>query len=141
MNQARGPNAEIFVTQVTIDWSLVEQLTTEYLWFDSPGDMWRRLVFNSRRQLRLPEELRYLGEKDILIGHIASGKNVKYERLSSYEEIHEGDLLTVDVEGRPTKAIQWVFQTDDAQEAFQERCKGTVWLHSVGAFSHSYVAE
>ncbi|KAI9779363.1 MAG: hypothetical protein M1816_003610 [Peltula sp. TS41687] len=135
----KARNTEITIAQVALDWSWVERLTTEYIWFTSPNNIWKKVIFNCRRGLPLPDELEDLEKRDILIGHIASGKNVKYERLTSYEQIR--DCLSVEEEGHATKAIQWAFQTRKARQDFETHCKGKIWIHSVGTFKHSHVTK
>lgn len=135
----KAPNPEVTIAQVAVDWTWVKRLTTEYLWLDSPHDIWKKVIFQCRRESRLPTALVYIEERDILIGHIASGVNVRYERMNSYEQIT--DSLTVKVDGHTTAAIQFVFQTRKAQEEFEEHCKGKIWLHSVGAFKRASVTE
>jgi len=129
---------KVVIAQVAVPWSLVEKLSPQYLWFQdsqNANDTWKKLVWYCRRGKSLPKELRYIEEKDLLIGHIASGTNVKYERLKSHEQIKSNDLLTLQVDGEEKKALQWVFQTHRATDDFETECRGKIWIHSLGALN------
>jgi hypothetical protein len=55
--------------------------------------------------------------------------------MESASEIKESDILSVNIDGVERKSIQWVFQTAEAQDGFQEACRGNVVLHKCGAGS------
>lgn len=128
----KGPNAEVVIIQIAVPNSFVEALSREYLWF---GDTWKEVVWYSRRGLELPKKLRYIEQKDLLLGHIASGKVVKYEKLEAHTQIKERDILQVQSGGQDVKAIQWVFSTHKARDGFKENCRSKVWIHSAGTLS------
>lgn len=46
----------------------------------------------------VPDELNDLDEKDLLIGHIASGIRRKYEHLKDHTQIGERNVLPVKIE-------------------------------------------
>ncbi|OCK90250.1 uncharacterized protein K441DRAFT_666276 [Cenococcum geophilum 1.58] len=127
--------SEIVMIQVAIPESLMRNLTTYYLWCgerQTPKDEWRKLVYHSRRCEDLPRELVHIEQYDILIGHIASGTNRKFEQLTHWSQITDEDILTVQIAGERRTAIQWVFHTTKARHAFEEQCRGKIWLHSLG---------
>ena len=117
--------ALITILQVAVPSSFVESLDTEYLWF---GDVWKQVVWWSRRGLTLPNALKDLKKKALFIGHIATGIHDP-----SPEDIKESALLKVRVEDEEKRAIQWTFRGEDVEEAFNRHCHGKVWIHSLGA--------
>ena len=122
----------VVVVKVAVPWDWIEVLQTEYLWVNHPQNMWKKLVWSSRCGDPLSEELEYLLQKDLLVGHIASGTNKKFERMSPHTQIKENDLLTVMIDGEMKKAIQWVFlirieQKGCSRENLRTRC-GTIAL-------------
>lgn len=132
----KAQETELCMIQVAVPDSFTRSLSTKYLWFDErsqPTDEWKKLIWYSRRNEVFPKELAYLYQKDLLIGHIASGKHVKYVRLSDYTRIRESDLLTMAINGEERKAIQWAFHTYHAKVGFAEYCKDKIWLHKLGA--------
>ena len=132
----KSPVSELCMVQVAVPEPFTASISKKFLWFDErqqPTDEWKKLIWHSRRGRQFPEELDYLYQKDLLIGHIASGKNVKYERMSSHAEIRDHDLLTVAVGDEERRAVQWVFNTAAAVRGFTEHCRDSIWLHSLGA--------
>ncbi|MCJ1242401.1 hypothetical protein MMC14_010409 [Varicellaria rhodocarpa] len=123
----------IVVVQIAVPWTFIEPLQQQHLWFDDQQDLWRKLIWESRRGRELPKDLRFLYEKDLLIGHIASSIHSKYERMNTFTEIKEQDLLTIMVDNETKKATQWVFNTLAAADGFQIHCRGKIWFHSMGA--------
>lgn len=126
---------EIAIIQVAVPEVFTRTLTTEYLWFgdrERSTDLWKKVIWHCRRGVEFPEELDHLTQKDLLIGHIASGKHRKYERMAHYNQIDEGDVLTIEVDGTGRKSVQWIFQTSKAKRGFQEHCQGKVWIHNLG---------
>ncbi|MCJ1365847.1 hypothetical protein MMC16_004972 [Acarospora aff. strigata] len=128
--------SEFAIIQVAVPGNLINSLSTEHLWFgdhDKPTDQWKKLVWHGRKGLRLPKEIRYLEEKDLLIGHIAmSGIHREYEQMVDSTRIRESDVLTVKVNSEERKALQWIFNTYKATDGFEEHCSGKVWIHGVG---------
>src|SRR5271156_2729102 len=117
-----------------------ESLQVTYLWNDknsesNPSNEWKNLIWNSRRGNCLPKPLRHLLAEDLLIGHIASGIHCKFMQMESASEIRESDVLTVNIDGVERKSIQWVFQTYEAKDGFEEACRGNVVPHKCGAGS------
>jgi hypothetical protein len=134
----KAPQSGITIAQIPVPYRFVESLKAKYLWFDqnsegNPSNEWKNLIWNSRRGNRLPKSLRHLSAEDLLIGHIASGKHCKFMQMESASEIKESDVLTVNIDEVERKSIQWAFQTDEAQDGFEEACRGNVVLHKCGA--------
>ncbi len=127
----------IAIIQVAVPNTFIESLTVEYLWFgdsEKPTNTWKILVWHGRKGLSLPKEIRYLEQRDLLIGHIASGVHAKCLHMIDATKIKESDVLTVEVDGEEKRSIQWVFHTYNAKDAFAEKCAGKVWIHNVGCF-------
>jgi hypothetical protein len=136
----KAQQSGITIAQISVPNRFVESLKVKYLWFGrnsegNPSNEWKDLIWNSRRGDRLPKSLRHLSAEDLLIGHIASGKHCKFTQMESASEIKEGDVLTVNIDGVERKSIQWVFQTYEAQDGFEEACRGNVVLHQCGVGS------
>lgn len=127
---------EICMIQVAVPEAFTNTLATKHLWFDErgqPTDEWKKVVRSSRREGHFPEELEYLYQKDLLVGHMLSGRNCKYTAMPDHTRIRDSDLLTVRILGEERKGVQWVFHTRRAEEGFIENCKDKIWLHSLGA--------
>ncbi|KAI9769594.1 MAG: hypothetical protein M1839_003633 [Geoglossum umbratile] len=132
--------SEIVIIQVAVPESLIKALVVKYLWYNEtrmPREEWRKLVYYSRRAEDPPPELDYIEQCDLLIGHIASGINCKFERLNHWNQIKDEDVLIVRIAGKQKVAIQWVFNTTKARHGFEEQCRGKVWLHYLGTFKVS----
>ncbi|KAI9821442.1 MAG: hypothetical protein M1826_000678 [Phylliscum demangeonii] len=126
----------IAIVQVAVPWALLESLSTQYLWSDGDtSETWKKVVGHGRRGYHLPGELEPVEKKDVWIGHILSGKHVKYERLKSFQEIKDSDVLKLQIDGEEKRAIQWSLQTRRARASFEEHCRGKVWIHRLGALS------
>src|SRR5204863_10118755 len=105
----------------------------KYLWSES--DECKKVSWYRRRGRALSDDLEYLEDLDVSIGHIASSKNRKYERMSDYREIQESDVLKVKVDDEGRKSIQWVFYTSKAKREFRRSCAGRIWIHSLGSLA------
>ncbi|OQD60710.1 hypothetical protein PENPOL_c021G00966 [Penicillium polonicum] len=65
--------AELAILQVAVLDSLVQSLLINYLCADgAESQSWKNVIWNCRRGQRLPKDLRYMGNKDLWIGHIAN---------------------------------------------------------------------
>lgn len=126
------PLVEMAMVQVAVSETLTNTLDTKFLWFgdkETVKDEWKKMIWTCRNGKLLPADLKYLQQKDVLIGHVASGINAKYQRKANYEDISESDLLTVDIDGEERRAIQWVFHTEKARAGFEDQCRGKIWIH------------
>ncbi|CAI7634453.1 unnamed protein product [Penicillium palitans] len=125
--------AELAILQVAVPDSLVQSLSINYLWADgAESQLWKKVIWHCRRGQRLPKDLRYMGNKDLWIGHIAKSTNSNFATTESYTQIQSPDVLAVQVNGEWRNAIQWVFYSDHAEELFAQCCKGKTWIHSIG---------
>lgn len=122
---------DIAIIQVAVPEQLIRNLSVEYLWY---SEVWKKVIWHGRNAKELPEELRYINDKDLLIGHIASGRHVNYVRLKDYNHIKEQDILNIDVSGEQKKAVQWGFQTRKARREFEQASRGRVWIHDFGTY-------
>ncbi|KAF2139824.1 uncharacterized protein K452DRAFT_310206 [Aplosporella prunicola CBS 121167] len=124
---------QVSILQVALPNKWVESLDAHYLWLGAlPTDEWSQVVWHSRNGERFPKELRHVYNKDLLIGHIASGINEKYVAMDKPTMIKDKDVLKVESEGEDVKSIQWVFQSMKAEDGFETECKGKVWVHMCG---------
>lgn len=65
--------AELTILQVAVVDSLVQSLLINYLCADgAESQSWKKVIWNCRRDQRLPKDLRYMGNKDLWIGCIAN---------------------------------------------------------------------
>ncbi|KAJ5203159.1 hypothetical protein N7449_005238 [Penicillium cf. viridicatum] len=125
--------AELAILQVAVPDSLVQSLSINYLWADGDeSQSWKKVIWSCRRGERLPKDLRYMGNKDLWIEHIAKSTNAKFAAMESYTQIQYSDALVVQIDGERRNAIQWVFYSDHAEELFAQCCKGKTWIHSIG---------
>lgn len=99
----KNPVVDIALIQVSVPEALMRRLTVSHIWF---SDEWKTVVWCGRNMRFLPPKLAELEEKDVLIGHIASGKHVKYVNMKDPTEIQERDVLTVTIASEETKGIQ-----------------------------------
>ncbi|KAI9808624.1 MAG: hypothetical protein M1825_003774 [Sarcosagium campestre] len=129
--------ASVAIIQLAVPDAVTKAFSVQYLWCDDIGpraDEWKRVVWKSRRRERLMEpELRHIKEADLLIGHIAKHKHKRFEDMKSWTEVNEDHNLLIDIDGVPTRAVQWVLNNDEAEEAVEEACSGKVWIHNLGA--------
>ncbi|KAI9808443.1 MAG: hypothetical protein M1826_004153 [Phylliscum demangeonii] len=124
----------IAIVQVAVPWTLLEGLSTLYLWSDgNTSKTWKEVVWRGRRGWPVPDEMEPLEKEDLWIGHILSGKHVKYERLKLSREIKDSDVLTVQIDGEEKRGIQWTFQTRKARRGFEEHCRGKLMPSSAAA--------
>lgn len=87
----------IAIIQVAVPETLISAHTKAFLWF--PKDIWKEVVWTSRRGRRLPKSLDHLETTDLLIGNILSGKHSKYEAMANFRDIKESDLVHVMIDG------------------------------------------
>lgn len=125
--------ANISIAQVAVPSPWIESLNVRYLWVGGQDQVWEKVIWYSRRGERLPKDLAYIKQTALLIGHVASGVHAKFTHMDSYEDIRQRDVMTVTVDGEECKALQWVFQTDEAQEEFENKCRGKVRLLGYGS--------
>lgn len=133
----REPLAKIAILQIAVPNALVDGLSVHWLWGEDrtrPAAEWKSLVWHSRRVSRLPKELGWLDEKDVLIGHVASAKECKVLRVREPAGIRDTDVLTVLNGERRVQAVQWAFKSIKAEEDFEEASSGKVRVHSMGVF-------
>lgn len=122
---------DIAIIQVAVPETLLKSLSTEFLWH---SETWKQLIWLGRNIRNLPKELEHIEEKDLFIGHIASGKHSRYMKMKSYHQIKDGDILTIDESGERRMAIQWLFQSRKARSEFERQCHGKVWIHGLGTY-------
>lgn len=123
---------QIAIIQLAVPSDWVESLQKAYLWNHSgpSGDIWRELVFSSRRQLKLPKEIHYIGSTPLLIGDIASGTSQRYDKMTHHSQIQPRHVIRVKVGEEWVNAIQWVFQGEGLEGELEEKCHGKVWVHA-----------
>lgn len=130
------PHAEIAIVQVNVPLSFSEQKVDgnffSYLLQNSNDseNEWKQVVWHSKGNVREPRHLRHIRRYGLLIGHCTTGLN--NERLAHHSLVNDQHILKVDDSGTMVEAIQWVLQGDDAEEDFNERCRGNAWVWSVG---------
>ena len=106
-------------------------LRVTYIWF---SEHCKRVVWHRRNGRQLLRELAQLEDPDLLIGQIASGKHCKYTATKDDTQMKEGNMLPIEVDTEPKKAIQWVLQTRKAVEGFENICRGKVHIHQLGMY-------
>ena len=125
----RTPMSDIIIVGVLVPNTWIESLTKVYLWniANHSEDLWRKVVWASRGSITLDRDTWDTVFVDVMVGHIAKGTNIKYTRMSGPSDIKETDSLTVPVNGRQTKCIQWVFHKESAIRDFERLCRGKVF--------------
>ena len=135
--------AEVCVTQVAVPESLTKDLETLVLWSpvtDLPSDDWKQMIWSSRRSGRWPQPLRKKwGNVGLIQGHIASSIDKTFIDMRDWNELRANDVMKINVKvpdgtWERWSAMQWVFYSTAAQEAFEEACQGQVTFHEMGAF-------
>lgn len=134
----RSPASNITIVQIAVPESFLSTLDKLLLYSDEglPLDAWKHIVWSCQRgERRWPKgQLRQWGySKDLIVGHIASGKQRKYTEIRSWDQIRDSDVLKVDIDGRERLAVQWVFNTDEAIDGVEDVVGGKVWLHDLGS--------
>ena len=122
---------DIVIIEMYVPEVFIRTLDVKYLWLDDARNEWRKLVWLCRRRQHLTPDLKYLTSKALLIGH-ASGINEKYEQMDHFSQIEERHLLQVLIDNVQTMAIQWVFNTDAAEDGVALHCKGRIQVHNIG---------
>ncbi|MCJ1428062.1 hypothetical protein MMC29_005969, partial [Sticta canariensis] len=123
------PVVDIAIIHVFVPKELLRRLSVTYIWF---SEHWKRVLWHGRNRRRLPRELAQLEDPDLLIGQITSGKHCKYTAMKDDTQMKEGNVLPVEVDTEPKKAIQWVLQTRKAVEGFESMYPGKVHIHQLG---------
>lgn len=52
--------------------------------------------------------------------------------MQDFNEVTPDYALTVDINGREQKAIQWVFHDSHAEDLLAQKCKRLAWVHPIG---------
>jgi hypothetical protein len=128
---------DIAVVQLAVPETVTNSLHKDTLYCNprAPSDDWRKICYASRCGDDWPKEFKDRWTKGAwLMGHILSGKEVKYERKKDHTQIKDSDALMVMIDGRKTFAMQWVIKTRDGIDKFEEKCKGKGWILNMGAF-------
>jgi hypothetical protein len=132
----KAPHAETAIVQVNVPVFFSEQKIGDkafsYMLLNTtnPDNEWKQIVWHAKGNVREPRHLRDIRRCGLLIGHCPTG--LKLERLASHRLVGDQHVLKFDDSGTMVKAIQWVLQGDDAEEDFNERCKGNAWVWDVG---------
>lgn len=134
------PIAELCFIQAAVPEVFTLPLRTTYLWTgerENPTDEWRNLIWHSRRGKDPPTELEHLANTQLLIGHLASEKDAKYEKMTSYQEIKMSDCLMVRIDGEERKAVQWVFLDFATKRGLSQALRGNIWFHDLEGWGWS----
>lgn len=124
--------ADIELIQVAVPDAFMKTLSNKKL-FDQGRvtDEWRKLILSTRKRQERPPELEYLKERDVIGGHISSGRRARYELITDYTQISPSDVLIVEINGLREDACQYAFNTRKAQEGFEKHCRRKIWSHSL----------
>ncbi|KAF3258633.1 hypothetical protein TWF217_005407 [Orbilia oligospora] len=128
----RAPISEVIITEVEITEELVASLQLVYLWGQTNKGInphFQKFTWSSRKGYQKNEMssyLKYLTKCHLIIVHILTNKNVKYEKMESWEDIKVSDLLHAKIDGEEKLGIQWAFRSSDAKSAFNEHYHGNV---------------
>ncbi|KAL6818446.1 hypothetical protein GGI42DRAFT_310010 [Trichoderma sp. SZMC 28013] len=114
----RGEGCPVVLVHATFKNSTIESLPETKLqrlyW---PSEDWKRLVFLSRKNRKIPSELRKFNQAALIIGTIAGKPNSVYARLNHHTEI-TGEFVFKNSAGR--NAIQYVFLNPDGEELMEK---------------------
>ncbi|EGX44103.1 hypothetical protein AOL_s00210g84 [Orbilia oligospora ATCC 24927] len=128
----RTPISEVIVTEVEITEELVASLQPVYLWGQTDKGInphFQEFTWSCRKGYQkneMPSYLKYLTKCHLIIAHILTNKNVKYEKMDSWKDIKVSDLLHTKIDGEEKLGIQWAFRSSDAKSAFNEHCHGNI---------------
>ncbi|KAF3311472.1 hypothetical protein TWF173_008293 [Orbilia oligospora] len=128
----RTPISEVIVTEVEITEELVASLQPVYLWGQTDKGInphFQEFAWSCRKGYQkneMPSYLKYLTKCHLIIAHILTNKNVKYEKMESWKDIKVSDLLHAKIDGKEKLGIQWAFRSSDAKSAFNEHCHGNI---------------
>ncbi|KAF3289938.1 hypothetical protein TWF970_003681 [Orbilia oligospora] len=123
---------EVIVTEVEITEELVASLQPVYLWGQTDKGInphFQEFTWSCRKGYQkneMPSYLKYLTKCHLIIAHILTNKNVKYEKMDSWKDIKVSDLLHTKIDGEEKLGIQWAFRSSDAKSAFNEHCHGNI---------------
>ncbi|KZF22950.1 hypothetical protein L228DRAFT_261062 [Xylona heveae TC161] len=130
------PLDDLRIVQVDIPESLARILSVKYLWSGSQEQSlwneWREVALLSRRRKGFLDELEHIHDKDLIIGHVASGLNIEFLRMNDPTEIKDKQVLKVEIDGQERKAIQWGFHHRSFAKV-EDATEGKFWVHRVGA--------
>lgn len=128
-----APITEIAVLQLAVPNEFVQSLSVNYLWSEGKDSArWKEVIWNSRRSQRLPKHLNAMLEKELWIGHIAHSPHKAYHKMQHFNEVSPEHALTVSINGRQQKAVQWVFHDSQAEDLLAQECKRLAWVHPMG---------
>ncbi|MCJ1483718.1 hypothetical protein MMC06_003886 [Schaereria dolodes] len=128
---------EISILQMAVPDSSLQGLSIKYLRYSDrsqPTDEWKKLIWCGRKGEELLDDIAYIADMAIIIGHIASARNKKLLKMESWTKVNESHLMMVESGGEQRAAIQLVFQTTPARKAIDVACRGMVWIHSLGTY-------
>ncbi|KAK6507901.1 hypothetical protein TWF481_006322 [Arthrobotrys musiformis] len=133
----RVPIDEIIITEVDVSKELVSSLRRVYLWGEGSNGMnphFQEFTWSCRNRYQkneMPEYLKYLTKRDLIIAHIFDHKATKYERMVDWKNIKASDLLRVEIGGEEKLAIQWAFRSSYSKNAFNDHCRGRVTQYNL----------
>ena len=113
--------------QMMVPESLIADLNPLHLMY---GDLWKQVIWYSRRGAYYPADLRrFLEEQGLIIGNIAHNHNRYFSRIRNWKDITERSVLRLE-DSRP--AIQVVPMKAPVEELVADHCKDKVWLYVYG---------
>jgi hypothetical protein len=123
----RCPTVDITIIQLMISEELIAELKPLYLMYD---DLWKEVVWYSRRGALYPKALRQLlWKQGLIIGNIAHNHDKHFSRMQDWKQITEASVLHID-DGQ--SAIQYAFMKETVAQQVADHCKDKVWLYKYG---------
>jgi hypothetical protein len=110
----RYNGAAPLMLQLLVTNSFIEALPSFILRF---GDLWKEIVFTSRRGLRLKGDLKRIHQLPLIIGPIACSHN---KTISSLDDYHQISSVRHVLYVNDSEAIQYVFQGEDMVDRLEE---------------------
>jgi hypothetical protein len=98
--------AKCVIVRMTVPIALIEKVAPYQL---PCGDLWKQVVWLSRRQQPLEKELRFLRSEALLIGSISHNHTRTICQLLAWEELDESHVMMIDTERGTVQAIQYAF--------------------------------
>lgn len=112
------------LVQLMVSESLIAGLNPIYLMY---GDLWKQVIWYSRRGAYYPEDLRrLLSGQGLIIGNIAHNSRY-FSRIRDWKEITEGSVLRLE-DSRPAILLRKVA----VEQRVADHCKDKVWLYVYG---------
>ena len=96
------------------------------------GDLWKTVVWTSRRGQPLRGNLAKIKAENLIIGHICKKPNVAVGKMASWEDLSDSDLIHFERDGHAVRGVQYFFKHDETISLLGDPSSGVVFeMHHV----------